>query len=117
MAERQVTLPNEPDQAVDRLQTLSAERPVLVFKKSPICPVSFAAEEAFDSYLGELRDDDPLAVARIDVIEERPLARGLTSELGIKHESPQALYFDQGKLVWHGSHADLNLKRFRKLRK
>ena len=37
-------------------------------------------------------------------LAERALARGLTTELGIEHQSPQALWFAHGELVWHDSH-------------
>lgn len=48
-----------------------------------------------------------LEVAIIDVIEERPLARGLTAELEVRHESPQALWFSGGELAAHQSHGAL----------
>jgi bacillithiol system protein YtxJ len=43
----------------------------------------------------------------IDVIDQRDLARGLTAELGIEHQSPQALVFRGGELVAQDSHGAL----------
>lgn len=48
-----------------------------------------------------------LALARVDVLSDRALARGLTAELDVRHESPQALWFSAGELVAHESHGAL----------
>ena len=51
-------------------------------------------------------------MAVVDVIAERPLARGLTAELGVEHASPQALWFADGELVGHDSHRTLTAEWF-----
>lgn len=48
-----------------------------------------------------------LALAVVDVLAERALARGLTAELGVRHDSPQALWFAGGELRAHDSHGAL----------
>jgi bacillithiol system protein YtxJ len=101
----------DPRQALDQLRAASRDEPVVVFKKSPICPTSHRAEFEFRRFL-EGRPDAALTVAWIDVIGERALARGLTAELGVQHESPQALWFADGELVWHASHGALNQAAF-----
>ncbi|MCB9832002.1 MAG: DUF2847 family protein [Planctomycetes bacterium] len=108
-----IELPDEPAAAAARLREASRERAVLVFKKSPVCPVSFHAESEYREFLSELGEATDLAVVEIDVIARRPLARGLTAELGIRHESPQALLFRAGELVWHDSHEALSVGNFR----
>ena len=45
-----ITLPPDPEAALQNLRTLSKDRTVLVFKKSPICPVSHHAEAQFDAW-------------------------------------------------------------------
>lgn len=111
MDRRDLELPEDPAQALALLEGESRSGPVVVFKKSPICPVSTAAEGEFGSWLasGSLPS---VTVAMIDVIARRGLARGLTAELGIRHESPQALVFRDGALGWHGSHGGLVVKAF-----
>ncbi len=47
-----------------------------------------------------------------DVIAQKLLARGLTAELGIRHESPQALVFQAGELSGHASHGTLTAQWF-----
>ena len=119
MALHDLALEGDPAAALDRIRAASRERAVLVFKHSPICPVSTRAESELEAWLAALdeeHEEHDLFLARIDVIAERPLARGLTRELGIEHESPQALWFTGGELVWHDSHAALTRERFAQVR-
>ena len=104
----------DPDPAAARtqLEQASRERPVVVFKHSPICPVSDRALRQFRRFLGALPEAGELGVAHLDVIAQRALARGLTAELGVEHQSPQALWFEGGALVWHDSHGALTAERF-----
>jgi len=103
-------LPEDPKAAVTELKARSRSHPVVVFKKSPICPISDQAELECRAWM----DAGPKAeVAFIDVLGEKALARGLTAELGIDHASPQALLFRDGELAWHASHRALTRDAFR----
>lgn len=108
-------LEDDPASALEAIRDSSRRAPVLIFKKSPICPTSHRAEFEFDRWLEGLAQDAELSVGGVDVIARKPLARGLTSELGIQHESPQALWFVDGELRWHGSHGELTRGRFDEL--
>jgi bacillithiol system protein YtxJ len=105
-------LSSDPAAARAQLEAASRARPVVVFKHSPICPVSDRALRHFQRFLGALPAASELGVAHIDVIAQRPLARGLTAELGVAHQSPQALWFEGGALAWHDSHGALTAERF-----
>lgn len=107
-----LTLDPDPAAALAAIRAASHERPVLVFKKSPICPVSHRAEWELTSWRKSLDEGAELALSIVDVIGERPLARGLTAALDVQHESPQALWFEGGELRWHGSHGALTGARF-----
>ncbi len=109
---RLLTLPSDPAEALAQLREASAEGDVVVFKKSPTCPISHRAEFEFKTWWKSVPEDSPIRAAIVDVIAERALARGLTSELGIQHESPQALWFRGGELAWHDSHGELTQARF-----
>jgi len=106
-----IELPADPAEALTRLREDSAARPVVVFKKSPICPVSTWAEAQFDAWRAQHEADD-IAYAVIDVIAEKPLARGLVAELRVQHQSPQALVFKDGECTWHDSHHGLTTEEF-----
>ena len=109
---RRFDLPADAAAAVQALRDASKERDVVVFKKSPICPVSTRAEFEFLTWAKGLAETDAVSLAMVDVIAEKPLARGLTKELGIDHQSPQALWFRGGELLWHDSHGALTQARF-----
>ncbi len=102
-----LALPQETSEALRVLKEASLENPSWVFKRSPTCPISHRAEALFEEWLAS--EERPFGYAYIDVIEQRTLARGLTEELGITHQSPQVLLFEKGELVWHESHMQIHL--------
>jgi bacillithiol system protein YtxJ len=115
MTIHELSLESGPEHALRAIREASATSAALVFKYSPICPISHRAEGELDRFLEAIDPASELALARIDVIGRRPLARGLTDELGLRHESPQALWFRAGELTWHGSHGELTRERFAEL--
>jgi bacillithiol system protein YtxJ len=112
MSPSRLDLVPDPASALDSIRAASKQGPVVVFKHSPICPTSRWAESELETWLGALSEGHPLTVARIDVIAQRELARGLSRALGIRHESPQALWFSGGEMTWSGSHSDLTGERY-----
>lgn len=81
-------------------QRALAEPRVLLFKHSPVCPISAAARTEYDGW----RNGADITSAFVDVIADRALARALAERCGVKHESPQAILFERGRAVWHASH-------------
>ena len=77
---------------------------VLLFKHSPICPVSHAAHAEWEAFRAEHPDVETLFV---DVIGDRPVARGLAEACGVAHASPQAIRFEQGQPTWDASHGSI----------
>ena len=76
----------------------------LLFKHSTRCPISAAAFEEWQAWQ-RAHPDAP--TAWIDVIEQRDLVRTFAAQCGVRHESPQALWFTAGKVAWHASHGDI----------
>lgn len=113
MSHHKIELPQDAEAAKEELIAKSQDMTVVVFKKSPICPVSFHAEAEYKEWLADRpQGAKPIGVCEIDVLAEKPLARGLVAALGIAHQSPQALVFKAGEVVWHDSHDNLNVKAF-----
>ena len=81
----------------------SLARPrVLLFKHSPICPVSATARAEYEMF----RLDHPdVTTLFVDVIANRALARAIADRCGVAHESPQAIVFEAGCATWHASHS------------
>jgi bacillithiol system protein YtxJ len=79
----------------------------VLFKHSPICPISSdAAEEVEDARFR--RADEPFYL--VDVIAHRSVSRFIAERTGVEHESPQALVVVNGVVVWHGSHHDVTAR-------
>ncbi|HVQ26541.1 MAG TPA: bacillithiol system redox-active protein YtxJ [Planctomycetota bacterium] len=74
---------------------------VMLFKHSPICPVSTEALEEWQRFRLERPE---LPALFVDVIADRAVARELAQECGVAHQSPQAILFKDGRPVWHASH-------------
>lgn len=81
-------------------RALAAPR-VLLFKHSPVCPISAAARDEYDAFRRVMPEVPTLFV---DVVEDRPVARGIAERCGVRHESPQVILFEGGQPVWHASH-------------
>lgn len=76
----------------------------VLFKHSTACPISARALEAFEVFV-ERRPDVPCGL--ILVIEEREVSDAAARILGARHESPQALFVRDGRLVSSLSHFDI----------
>jgi bacillithiol system protein YtxJ len=74
---------------------------VLLFKHSPVCPISDRAYREWDAF----RKAHPeVPTLFVDVIGDRAVARGLADACGVPHQSPQAILFRDGRAVWNASH-------------
>ena len=81
---------------------------VLLFKRSPSCPTSFAAEDIFRDFVKKLPASKDLRVMMVDVINSRPISQRIARDTGITHESPQAMLLSRGhNIVWHASHMNI----------
>ena len=95
---------------LDQLDTLaldSQRKPVMYFKHSTRCSISTAAMSRLE------RQSDALeAVCQpvyLDLLTYRPISNALAERYQIQHESPQVLVIAGGKLIWHGSHIEIQL--------
>jgi bacillithiol system protein YtxJ len=91
-------------------EVLSLPRALLI-KKSPACGISRRACIELDTFLAET--DCKVPVFCIDVLAFRNLSRTLADKTGISHESPQAFYLENGKVVWNASHFDITADALR----
>lgn len=77
---------------------------VMLFKHSPICPVSAAALREWRAFTAAHPE---LPTLFVDVIADRAVARGLAAECGVPHASPQAILFRSGRPAWNASHGNI----------
>jgi bacillithiol system protein YtxJ len=92
---------------LDRLLSESHTRPLLLFKHSYTCGIS---AEALDELVDHLNAEvlasgipDP-QYALVTVQTHRDVSNAVTSRLGVRHETPQALLIRDGRVVWAASH-------------
>lgn len=78
-----------------------AEPLALVYKHSPICPVSTRAAREIERFE---REHPEVPVYRVDVVGDRAVSQAIAARLGVRHESPQAILLRQGAPIWHDSH-------------
>lgn len=101
--------------SIDQAETLitdSAERPLFIFKHSTRCPVSAHAAgevETFDrTTCAPGRASAPgapgVTLARVLVVEQRPVSLWIAERLQTPHASPQVMLVSGGKVVWSASH-------------
>ena len=87
----------------DRLIAASSASPLLLFKHSLTCSISANAFHRFNRFL-EQGSAVGFAVAMIEVQNARPVSNHVAEASGVRHESPQALLYREGRVVWHASH-------------
>jgi len=97
---RTLAAPEEIDELIER----SREAPVWIFKHSLTCGTSAAAWAQYQSFVAERPADDGTTYALIEIQRARPASNAVAERTGIRHESPQALLFKDGKVAWHASH-------------
>ncbi len=74
-----------------------------LLKHSITCPISAEAKQQYEQFAEQTKT--PLYILHVQ--EARPLSNEIAETYGVKHESPQALYFKNNKIVWNASHWDV----------
>jgi bacillithiol system protein YtxJ len=87
---------------LDQLEDLlKQEDKFFLLKHSLTCPISHAAYQEYQKYA---EGNQGVPTYYLAVQEARPLSNEIAEKFEIKHESPQALLFKEGKAVWNASH-------------
>jgi bacillithiol system protein YtxJ len=73
----------------------------LIFKHSPLCDLSAMAHDEVTRYTAEA---SAIPVLLVDVINQRALSNRIETELSLRHESPQVILMENGRVLWHASH-------------
>ncbi len=89
--------------------TNSSNKPVLIFKYSPVCPVSHYSQNEFNIFIDENDNlHSKVDFCQVNVVAARPISQEIAATLSIKHESPQAILLKDGEVIWHDSHSGVN---------
>lgn len=96
---------------IDRVLAQSSSRPILIFKHSSTCGVSAQAYEEVQALLAG--PPLPADVYLVDVWADRPVSNAIAERLRTRHESPQVLLVDHGRVRWSVSHFGLTAHALR----
>lgn len=106
---------NRPDlelTAPDQLEPILTQGKWLLFKHSTRCPISAHAHDEYQEWLAAA-GEDRVRTARVLVVEARPVSNAIAERLKVRHESPQAILIEDGKVLWHASHHSITADALR----
>jgi len=104
----------EPDKTDVQWNTISTEselvrvieqshsKPQIIYKHSTICSFSRMAQSELMASSEEI--EQKADSNYLGVIESRPISNKVSSELQVRHESPQVIIIKNGEAVWDTSH-------------
>lgn len=87
--------------------------PILIFKHSPRCGISFDIKSSVDSEINLLLQKFDCYL--VDVIKERKLSQHIAKKSGVMHQSPQLIILKQSTVLYHSSHYGITLQQIMKL--
>ena len=89
---------------------LSHEKPQLIFKHSTRCSISSMAKDRLEREWN-LENVEPWY---LDLIAYRNVSNAIASQLGVDHESPQAILLKDGIVVHDSSHNSISVSEIAK---
>ncbi|MBO6576225.1 MAG: bacillithiol system redox-active protein YtxJ [Rhodothermales bacterium] len=90
----------DSDHSLDQAFRQSETQPVLLFKHSAYCGVSFFARREIE----EVAEAGDVSVFEVVVQRARPVSNRIARDLGIRHESPQVILVRDHAAIWDASH-------------
>lgn len=89
---------------------LKKENKFFLLKNSTTCPISREAYKETEEFAIA---NEEIPVYYLHVQESRALSNEIAEQFQVKHESPQAILFQDGKVCWHQSHWNVTNKSLR----
>lgn len=93
------------EEALETITEDSFAKPQLVFKHSTRCSISSMAKNRLERDWN-LADVEPWY---LDLIAYRSVSNMIESRFKVRHESPQAILFINGAVVYHASHSEITV--------
>ncbi|PKD44221.1 bacillithiol system redox-active protein YtxJ [Rhodohalobacter barkolensis] len=101
----------EAEEDLDKMVAANSGKHV-IYKHSYSCAVclfsKLKVEEIMDKY------DDRASFHFVDVLKNRALSRKIADMTGLRHESPQIIVLNDGKVFWHESHSGISKEELEK---
>ncbi len=90
---------------LNRLLSLKDGSKHLIFKHSTRCGISSMALRQFES---AWKDSSEIKLWYLDLLSYRDLSGKIAQKLNVQHQSPQALLFQDGQVLYHSSHHSID---------
>lgn len=90
---------------LNEISSISAEKPVAIFKHSTRCSISRMALKQFEN---EFNSSDKVTLYFLDLISHRDVSNEIASRFGVAHQSPQLILIKDGKAVYNVSHNEID---------
>jgi len=97
----------ESVELLEALVQASYQKPVAIFKHSTRCSISSMAMSRIERNWDTLPIDFELYY--LDLLTYRPVSNAIEAQLGIEHQSPQLLFIENGKCIYHASHSEISI--------
>jgi bacillithiol system protein YtxJ len=79
---------------------------IAIFKHSTRCFISKTVLRNFEKEIDNL--DHKVELYYLDLLQHRPISNKISENLGIRHESPQLIVIEDGKVINSASHEDIS---------
>ncbi|MBL1221107.1 bacillithiol system redox-active protein YtxJ [Chryseobacterium sp. L7] len=99
----------ESEEDLNRAIESSYQHRIAIFKHSTRCFISKTVLNNFEKEIDNL--DDKLDLYYLDLLEHRPISNKISEDLGIRHESPQLIIIEDGKVINSASHEDISISQ------
>jgi bacillithiol system protein YtxJ len=80
----------------------SEKSPVVIFKHSTRCSVSFMAKKNFET--GWDYSEDEIRAYFLDLVRYRSVSDRIAQDTGVRHESPQIIFLKDKEVILDASH-------------
>ena len=88
---------------------------LIIFKHSPICHLSNAAEVVISDWSKAHCDYNHIKILKVNVIFSKSLSTRIAEDLKIIHEAPQLIWLDSElKVKFKADHYDFNVEKLNK---
>lgn len=93
------------------IENINGNKTFAVFKHSTTCSISSMAKSRLER---SWNFDNSLPIYYLDLKKYRPISNLIAEMSGVHHESPQLLFFKNGKVAYQASHNGIDLDELAK---
>lgn len=98
---------------LDEIISLSASKPVLIFKHSTSCGISRMALKTFEREFDF--EETEIELYFLDLLNYRALSQDISTKFNVMHQSPQVLVIKNGKVIYNDSHYSISVNDIKKI--